>query len=130
MELLLDTHLVIWAATQSELLPPGARTVMGAPENALVFSVASIWEVAIKKGLARSDFDLDPLVLRRSLLERGYRELPILGAHALAVAALPPLHKDPFDRILVGQSIAEGITLLTADPVVARYPGPVRLFRR
>jgi PIN domain nuclease of toxin-antitoxin system len=95
-------------------------------ENVLVFSVASLWEVAIKRSLGREDFRVDPRLLRRGLIDNGYEELPILGQHAVAVDGLPPIHKDPFDRLLIAQSLIEGITLLTMDPLVARYPAPVR----
>ena len=100
--------------------------MIGDPENELLFSVASVWEVAIKYGLGRESFRTDPRMLRRNLLDNDYRELAVTGEHAAAVASLPPLHRDPFDRVLVAQSIVEGIILLTADPVVARYPAPVR----
>ena len=96
------------------------------PRNEPVFSVASLWEIAIKRGLGRSDFQVDARLLRRGLLENGYSELEIKGDHAVAIDGLPAIHKDPFDRILVAQSMAEGILLLTADPLVAQYPGPVR----
>jgi PIN domain nuclease of toxin-antitoxin system len=92
-----------------------------------LFSAASVWEIAIKASLGRDDFTVDSRVLRRGLLDNGYEELPISGAHAAAVADLPLLHRDPFDRLLVAQAQVEGITLLTADALVARYPGPVRL---
>lgn len=115
------------AVTCSELLSPVARALIGDLRNELLFSVVSLCEVAIKKGLGREDFQTDPRMLRRSLLDHGYTELPIIGAHAVAVTGLPPIHKDPFDRILVAQSIVEGITLLSADPQIARYPALVRL---
>jgi len=97
------------------------------PDNELVFSAASIWEVAIKQGLGRPDFDVDPMLLRRSLLDNAYRELPVSGAHAAAVTTLPALHKDLFDRVLVAQAQIEGLVLLTADRIVARYPGPIQV---
>ena len=126
MKLLLDTHLLLWAAGPSPRLSLEARELIGDPDNELTFSVASVWEVAIKFSLRRDVFDADPRLLRRSLLDNSYRELPITGEHALAVANLPPLHGDPFDRMLVAQSIVEGITLLTSDPRVAQYPAPVQ----
>ncbi|PIQ37939.1 MAG: PIN domain nuclease [Lysobacterales bacterium CG17_big_fil_post_rev_8_21_14_2_50_64_11] len=126
MKLLLDTHLLLWAADSFERLPPDAQDLMGAPDNELIFSVASLWEIAIKRGLGRDDFAVDARVLRRGLLDNGYRELAILSAHAVAIDALPAIHKDPFDRLLVAQAMVEGITLLTVDPKVAEYPGPVR----
>lgn len=91
-----------------------------------MFSSASLWEVAIKRGLGRPDFRVDPRLLRRGLLDNGYSELPITSEHAVAVDGLPTIHKDPFDRILVAQSIVEGIALITTDTLVAQYPGPIR----
>lgn len=127
MKLLLDTHLLIWAADSIERLPLDARILMSDPDNELLFSVASLWEIAIKRGLNRSDFQVDARVLRRGLIDNGYRELPILSEHAVAIDALPPIHKDPFDRLLIAQATVEGITLLTDDATVAQYPGPVQL---
>ena len=92
----------------------------------LAFSVTSLWEITIKRGLGRADFRVEPRVLRRGLRDHGYSEVPITADHALAVDMLPAIHKDPFDRILVAQALIEGITLLTADPLVASYPAPVR----
>jgi len=127
MKLLLDTHLLLWAAGQPNRLSATAVRLIKAPANELLFSAASIWEVAIKRGLGRSDFQADPRLLRRGLLDNGYVELPILSDHVVALDSLPPIHKDPFDRLLVAQATVEGITLLTADAVVAKYPGPVRM---
>lgn len=126
MKLLLDTHLLLWAAGQPEQLSATARTLLEDPLNELMFSAASLWEVAIKRGLGREDFRVDPRLLRRGLLDNGYSELPITSEHAVAVDGLPAIHKDPFDRILVAQSIVEGIALVTSDPVVAQYSGPIR----
>ena len=100
---------------------------MEQPEAELIVSAASLWEVTIKSGLGREDFRVDPRLLRRGLLENGYDELPVSGAHATAVDLLPPIHRDPFDRVLVAQAQIEGITLLTTDEIVARYPGPIRM---
>ena len=127
MNLLLDTHVLLWAAGASPRLPAVARALIEDRENELVFSAASLWEIAIKKGLGREEFSADPRLLRRGLLENGYVELPVTGAHAAAVDLLPPIHKDPFDRILIAQAQIEGLTLLTADAVVARYPGPIQV---
>jgi len=125
MKLLLDTHLLLWAAQGVESLPPEAQPLMSVPENELFFSVASLWEIVIKCGLGRDDFQVDPRLLRRGLLDNGYRELPVLSEHVVTIGALPPLHKDPFDRLLIAQAMVEGITLLTADARVAEYPGPI-----
>lgn len=126
MKLLLDTHMLLWAAGEPSRLKPATRRLLQDPRHELMFSAASIWEVSIKMGLGRADLAVDPRVLRRGLLDNGYTELPITGAHAAAVLDLPPLHGDPFDRLLVAQAQVEGITLLTADAVVAAYPGPIR----
>ncbi len=125
MKLLLDTHLLLWAASQPERVPAAAHKLIADPGNELLFSAASLWEVAIKSGLGRNDFSVDARVLRRGLLDNGYGELPILSAHAVAVAGLPPIHRDPFDRLLVAQATIEGIVLLTSDALVAQYPGPI-----
>jgi PIN domain nuclease of toxin-antitoxin system len=126
MRLLLDTHLLVWAALEPDRLSAAARKVMKDAGNQLIFSAASFWEIAIKRGLGRSDFRVDPRLLRRGLLDNDYSELPIGTDHALAMDGLPPLHKDPFDRILIAQAMVEGITLLTADARIAQYPGPIR----
>lgn len=126
MKLLLDTHLLLWAAGDPDRLSETATALMTAPENELCFSAASLWEIAIKKGLGRSDFKVDARVLRRGLLDNGYSELPIGSEHAVAIDSLPAIHKDPFDRILVAQATVEGITLLTIDALVAQYPGPIQ----
>ena len=126
MKFLLDTHLLLWAAGEPDRLPAEARTLIGDPRNEPLFSSASLWEIAIKRGLGRTDFQVDARLLRRGLLDNGYLELAITAEHAVAIVGLPSLHKDPFDRLLVAQSMVEGITLLTADPLVAQYPAPVR----
>jgi PIN domain nuclease of toxin-antitoxin system len=114
MKLLLDTHVLLWAAGQPERLPRAARALLNDPHNEPMFSSASLWEIAIKSGLGRNDFQVDARLLRRGLLDNGYGELPVTSEHAVAIDGLPPIHKDPFDR------------LLTSDPLVAQYPAPVR----
>ena len=126
MKFLLDTHLLLWAAGQPERLSVTALSLIDNPENELLFSAASLWEVAIKRGLGRRDFQVDPRLLRRGLLDNGYGELPIISDHVVLIESLPPIHKDPFDRILVAQATAEGIELLTTDSLVSQYPGPIR----
>lgn len=127
MKLLLDTHLLLWAAGRSDRLSADARALIQAEENELFFSAASLWEIVIKRGLGRGDFKVDARLLRRGLLDNGYSELPIGSEHVVAIEGLPPIHKDPFDRILLAQAQIEGITLVTADSTLAQYPGPVRL---
>ena len=126
MKLLIDTHLILWAAGSPERLSPAATALMDDAENALVFSAASLWEIAIKRGLGRADFIVEPRQLRRGLLDNGWTELAIRSDHAVALDTLPPIHKDPFDRILVAQAQVEGMPLLTIDDTVAAYAGPVR----
>ncbi len=126
MNLLLDTHVLLWAAAEPRRLSPEAAELIGDSHNSLYFSAASLWEVVIKNGLGRPDFHVDPHLLRRGLIDNGYLELPISSQHTLAVSHLPDIHKDPFDRILVAQAESEGFLLLTADELVARYPGPIR----
>lgn len=126
MKLLLDSHLLLWTAVEPSKVPKKVRSLILDKDNDLFFSAASIWEIAIKCQLGRSDFDVDPHLLRRGLMDNGYLELTITVEHALAVLALAPLHTDPFDRMLVAQATVEGFVLLTSDEQVAAYPGPVR----
>ena len=126
MKFLLDTHIILWAAQDAENLSPKARLLINDKDNELFFSVASLWEMVIKSGLGRTDFKVDTRLLRRGLLDNDYNELPILSEHVTAVENLPAIHKDPFDRLLVAQAMVEGITLLTADSLVAKYPGPIK----
>lgn len=126
MKLLLDTHVLLWAAGSPAQLPPEARAMLENPDNELLFSAASLWEIAIKRSLGRTDFQVDARVLRRGLLDNGYLELSITSEHAVFIDSLPAIHKDPFDRILIAQATVEGITLLTADALVAQYAGPIR----
>ncbi|KAB8122901.1 type II toxin-antitoxin system VapC family toxin [Komagataeibacter medellinensis] len=126
MRLLLDTHLLLWAAGNPGKLSADARTFMEASLNILMFSAASLWEVMIKAALGRTDFQVDPHLLRRGLIENGYKDLPVTSQHAVTVGQLPDIHRAPFDRILVAQATVEGILLLTHDPLVQSYPDPVR----
>ena len=127
MNLLLDTHLLLWAAATPERLSKEATTMIQNRENRLYFSAVSICEITIKRGLGRTDFHVDPALLRRGLVENGYDELPVTSTHAIEIGRLPAMHKDPFDRMLVAQAGSEGLLLLTSDTHVARYPGPIRL---
>ena len=126
MKLLLDTHVLLWAAGQQKRLSSIARALLSNSDNELLFSAVSLLEIAIKRRLGRDDFSVEPRLLRRGLLDNGYNELAITSEHAMTFDILPPIHKDPFDRILVAQALAEGIVLLTADPVVAKYSGSIR----
>jgi PIN domain nuclease of toxin-antitoxin system len=127
VKLLLDTHILLWAAGQPERLSKKARGLIEKGEHELFFSAGSLWEIVIKRNLGRDDFKVDARILRRGLLDNGYSELPIASDHVVAIDGLPPHHKDPFDRVLVAQAVVEGITLLTSDPTVAKYGGSITL---
>jgi PIN domain nuclease of toxin-antitoxin system len=127
LNLLLDTHLLLWSALGDSRLPRDAETLISAPENTLWFSVASIWEVVIKSGLGRPDFRLDAAALRAGLLANDYQELPVEGRHVLMLRQLPDLHRDPFDRLLLAQANADGLAFVTSDRALAGYGDVVRL---
>jgi PIN domain nuclease of toxin-antitoxin system len=126
VKILADTHILLWASDHPNKLSKDAVSLLSDLKNELFFSPLSIWEVAVKGALGRKDFQFDPRVLRRDLLDNGYTELPLTSEHALAVQGLPPLHKDPIDRLLVAQATVEGILFLTVDQQIAKYPGPIR----
>ena len=128
MKLLLDTHMLIWAA--ADTLPEQAARLVTDADNEVFFSPASIWEIVIKKSLGRNDFKIEPEVLRRGLLDNQFQELCITSQHALSVNDLPSIHKDPFDRILLAQAKSEGISLVTSDAVLKEYSGPVIFISR
>lgn len=129
MKMLLDTHLLLWAAGSPERLPIEVCKLLEDDSNEPFFSAASLWEIAIKNSLGRSDFQVDTRILRRGLLDNGYNELSITGSHAVFIQSLSPIHKDPFDRILIAQATLEGITLFTSDLIIAEYSGPIQLYR-
>jgi len=123
---LLDTHLLLWVSVAPQRLSRSAHELLSDERNSLTFSAASIWEIALKNALRRPHFSINTRDLRSQLLENGYRELDVTSHHAVNIDALPLLHKDPFDRLLIAQATAEGLTLLTVDDAVAQYPGPIR----
>jgi PIN domain nuclease of toxin-antitoxin system len=125
MNLLLDTHVALWAITDSPLLVDKARDLILAPRTTVWVSVASVWEIAIKHGLGRGDMPVSGQDALRYFQEAGYRMLAIAPEHAVAVEELPPLHGDPFDRILVAQALVEPMRLMTHDAQVARYSDTV-----
>jgi PIN domain nuclease of toxin-antitoxin system len=124
VRILVDTHLLLWVVASSRRLPRDARTLILDAANEVFYSAASVWEVAIKSTLRRQDFRANPTVLVRALAHSGFSELPVTAAHAVRVASLPAIHRDPFDRLLVAQSLAEPMTLLTNDAVLRGY-GPL-----
>ena len=127
MNLLLDTHLLIWAASTPERLSSEALSLLQNANYQLYFSAVNLWEITIKRRLGRQDFRLDPSLLYRGLIENGYTELAVTSFHCIALEQLPAIHKDPFDRMLVAQAVSEGMLLLTSDSVIAEYPGPIQL---
>jgi PIN domain nuclease of toxin-antitoxin system len=127
MRLLVDTHLLLWAAAKSRRLPREARRLLEDTANEVFYSAASLWEIVIKSALRRSDLTVDVRVLRPGLAEMGFVELPVSGPHAERLASLPPLHKDPFDRMLVAQSLSEPLVLLTNDSVLGGYGEVVKV---
>lgn len=127
MNLLVDTHLLLWAASDQQKLSKKAKKWLDDESNDLYYSSASLWEIAIKSSLGRSDFQVNTTQLRRGLRENGYQELPVTGEHAIALQGLPMAHKDPFDRMLIAQATVEGLTLLTADSKMGQYQGPVKV---
>jgi PIN domain nuclease of toxin-antitoxin system len=126
MKFLLDTHFILWLPINYRAISRAARNLVADPANEFLFSAASLWEIALKRARYGSGFAVDPRGIRRQMIENGYQELHVTGQHAVAIDSLPPLHKDPFDRLLIAQAVVEGITLLTADAGIARYPGPIR----
>jgi PIN domain nuclease of toxin-antitoxin system len=122
VKLLLDTHVLLWAAAGSKKLSSRATRLISDPKNELYFSAASLWEIVIKRARPRSGIRINPATLRHRLLKNGYTELAITGSHALAIAELPAIHKDPFDRALAAQSLVEDMLLLTADDMLLQYP--------
>jgi len=126
MRLLLDTHILLWVLTDDPRLPADIRALILAEGTDLFFSAASIWEISIKSSLKRADFPYDPSIVRKALLDNGYSELAVTGAHSIFVGSLPALHADPFDRMLVAQANVEGMLLVTHDSKLEGYPGPIR----
>jgi PIN domain nuclease of toxin-antitoxin system len=127
MNYLLDTHLLIWAASNSHKLPKAAADVISDSDNLLWVSVASFWEIAIKRSKLGPEFPFEVGTLRAGLFSNGYEELAIETRHVLIVQDLPRFHTDPFDRLFVAQAIAEGMTLLTADRALGAYGASVRI---
>ena len=127
MNLLLDTHLLIWAASTPERLSSEALSLLQNANYQLYFSAVNLWEISIKRGLGRKDFHVEPSLLRRGLIENSYTALVVKSFHCTALEHLPARHKDPFDRMLVAQAVSEGMLLLTSDSVIAEYPGPIQL---
>jgi len=126
MDILLDTHILLWSVYQTRLLSEETRNILESRSNRLFFSAANLWEITIKRAQDGADFKVDPRPLRETLLLGGFQELQITSEHAMAVGQLPKIHRDPFDRILIAQSAVEGCVLLTVDRKVSQYSGNIR----
>jgi len=121
VNILLDTHMALWAITDSRRLLVPARDLIASSTNQVWISAATIWEISIKHALARGDMPVSGSEALRYFNASGYRMLPVEAEHAVAVEALPAHHQDPFDRILVAQALTEPMRLITHDATVARY---------
>jgi len=127
MRLLLDTHLLLWALAEPDRLDDVTRSTLEDAGNEVIFSAASLWEIAIKAGLGRPNFVFDPQQILRAALDTGFTELPVHSDAAILVAKLPPYHRDPFDRLLIAQAMSEPMHLYTADPLLPPYSELVTL---
>lgn len=121
MQVLLDTHILLWSLLTPERLEPAYREILESPEHAIFFSAVNIWEIAIKRALGRPNFDVEPDAARRGALLTGFREMPVTGIHAAAVRHLPSHHRDPFDRLFIAQAQIEPLLVMTDDPQISRY---------
>jgi PIN domain nuclease of toxin-antitoxin system len=124
MKYLADTHLLLWAADGK--LKGESEKIITDETNEIFFSSACIWEIAIKHSLGRSDFEYDPAYMLNGLLSADYQELPVISKHVLTLRLLLDIHKDPFDRIMIAQAIAENLIFITNDKTLAAYGGGVR----
>ena len=122
MRILLDTHVALWWANDPDMLAGNARAMIADGRNDVFLSSASVWEAAIKTAAGRLE---TPTSIEEAALEGGLRELAISWKHARRAAALPPFHKDPFDRMLVAQALEEELVLITRDPLVQQYAVPI-----
>ena len=121
MRLLLDTHILLWALGDPAKLPTKARQRILDPANQVLFSAASIWEIAIKSQIGRANFKVEPEEIARAALDSGFDELVVSAQHAVLTARLPAHHRDPFDRLLVAQAMTEPAHLLTVDSALRPY---------
>jgi PIN domain nuclease of toxin-antitoxin system len=121
MRILVDTHVLLWAAAEPERLPSSFRERLESPENEVLFSAASIWELTIKMQIGRLSLAVIPEEIARTALERGFDELPVMAVHAAGVRHLPLHHRDPFDRLLIAQAVHEPARFLTVDRLLAKY---------
>jgi PIN domain nuclease of toxin-antitoxin system len=121
VRLLLDTHIALWALTDSDQLSSRARDLIADPGNDVYVSAVTVWEISIKHRLARQDMPVSGTEAAQLFEEAGYVELPVSSAHAAATERLPLHHADPFDRLLVAQASHEPLRLLTHDRALIQY---------
>lgn len=124
---LVDTQLLLWNVYGSRKLPARVNRLFRDGRHEFFYSAASLWEIAIKSARGREDFAADTAAIRDTLEANGFQELPVAGQHAVALAALPPIHGDPFDRMLIAQAIVEPMALITSDARLAAYPGTIEV---
>lgn len=121
MRLLLDTHILLWWVMGDRRLPKTTAVAIGSADSDVAVSAVSMWEIAIKRALGRIDVDLEELA--STIASDGFAEIPLRFSHATRLDSLPRHHDDPFDRMLIAQSIAEGRRLVTKDEAILRYRG-------
>jgi PIN domain nuclease of toxin-antitoxin system len=127
MRVLLDTHILLWAVGDPAKLPREARETILDPVNEILFSAASIWEIAIKTQVRRRDFAANPAEVAAAAIDSDFHELPVRAQHGALTARLPMHHRDPFDRILIAQAMTEPVRLVTVDAKLGRYSELVRV---
>lgn len=124
---LVDTQVLLWNVYGSKKLPARVARLFRDGRHQFFYSAASLWEIAIKAARGRDDFVADAAEIRDALEDNGFLELQIAGEHAVAVSKLPPIHGDPFDRMLVAQAIVEPMALITSDERLAAYPATIEV---
>ena len=124
---LVDTQVLLWNVHGSRKLPARLARLFRDGRHQFFYSAASLWEIAIKAARGREDFIVDTGEIRDALEANGFHELPVAGQHAVALATLPPIHADPFDRMLIAQSLVEPMALITSDARLAAYPGTIEV---
>ena len=124
---LVDTQLLLWNVYGSRKLPARVARLFRDGRHQFFYSAASLWEIAIKAARGREDFVADTAAIRDALEANGFHELPVVAQHAVQLSSLPPIHADPFDRMLVAQAIIEPMTLITSDERLAAYPATIEV---
>ncbi len=121
MNLLLDTHILLWALAENDKLPAKAKELILNKANTIIFSIASMWEIAIKHQIKPEAISLSGTQFLHYCEQSGYSRISIKDRHIIELEKLPPIHKDPFDRILIAQAVSENMTLITHNKIIASY---------